>query len=61
MTATGGTAGGGRPVARETRLWYRTPAREWLEALPLGNGSLGAMVWGGPGQERLDLNIDTLK
>ncbi len=60
MTATRGTAGGGRPVARETRLWYRTPAREWLEALPLGNGSLGAMVWGGPGQERLDLNIDTL-
>ncbi len=48
------------PENREFRLWYCQPAREWLSALPLGNGSLGAMVWGGPGQERVDLNVDTL-
>ena len=45
---------------RETRLWYRQPARQWLEALPLGNGTIGAMLWGGPQRERADLNIDTL-
>jgi alpha-L-fucosidase 2 len=45
---------------REFRLWYRQPAHEWLEALPLGNGSLGAMLWGEPDKERADLNIDTL-
>jgi alpha-L-fucosidase 2 len=45
---------------REFRLWYREPAREWLEALPLGNGTVGAMLWGQPQRERADLNIDTL-
>ena len=45
---------------RETRLWYRQPARGWLEALPLGNGTIGAMLWGAPKRERVDLNIDTL-
>jgi len=45
---------------KEFRLWYRQPARKWLEALPLGNGRLGAMLWGGPQRERADLNIDTL-
>jgi alpha-L-fucosidase 2 len=45
---------------KETRLWYRQPARGWLEALPLGNGSFGAMLWGDPQRERVDLNIDTL-
>ncbi len=44
----------------EHRLWYRRPATRWLEALPIGNGSLGAMVWGGADEERLDLNLDTL-
>ena len=48
-------------VARQGfRLWYRQPASKWLEALPLGNGRLGAMLWGGPRRERVDLNIDTL-
>ena len=41
-------------------LWYRRPAREWLEALPLGNGRLGAMVFGGVETERLQLNEDTV-
>ena len=44
----------------EFRLWYKHPAREWLEALPIGNGSLGAMLWCEPHRERADLNIDTL-
>jgi len=42
------------------RLWYRRPAMQWVEALPLGNGRLGAMVWGGGKYERLQLNEDTL-
>ncbi len=41
-------------------LWYRQPAQEWTEALPVGNGRLGAMVFGGVGRERLQLNEDTL-
>ena len=39
---------------------YAAPAGTWNEALPLGNGRLGAMVFGGPGTERLQLNEDTL-
>ena len=45
---------------RDVRLWYQQPARQWLEALPLGNGNIGAMLWGEPHRERADLNIDTL-
>src|SRR5689334_7565680 len=41
-------------------LWYRRPAERWVEALPVGNGRLGAMVFGGVFQERLQLNEDTL-
>ncbi len=41
-------------------LWYRQPALRWLEAVPLGNGRLGAMVFGGPAEERIVLNEDTL-
>jgi len=41
-------------------LWYPAPAKEWTEALPLGNGRLGAMVFGGVADERLQLNEDTL-
>ena len=37
-------------------LWYDKPAREWLEALPVGNGRLGCMVFGGVEAERLQLN-----
>src|SRR6188474_2597512 len=43
-----------------TELWYETPARVWTEALPIGNGRLGAMVFGGTASERLQLNEDTL-
>jgi alpha-L-fucosidase 2 len=44
----------------DERLWYRQPAGAWTEALPVGNGRLGAMVFGRVGQERLQLNDDTL-
>ncbi|HET9864699.1 MAG TPA: glycoside hydrolase family 95 protein [Steroidobacteraceae bacterium] len=42
------------------RLWYRQPAEAWTEALPIGNGRLGAMIFGGVARERLQLNEDTL-
>ncbi|HPA18050.1 MAG TPA: glycoside hydrolase family 95 protein [Verrucomicrobiae bacterium] len=41
-------------------LWYPTPASNWVEALPIGNGTMGAMVFGGIREERLQLNEDTL-
>jgi alpha-L-fucosidase 2 len=41
-------------------LWYRQPASIWTEALPVGNGRLGAMVFGGVAGERIQLNEDTL-
>jgi alpha-L-fucosidase 2 len=41
-------------------LWYRQPAAQWTEALPVGNGRLGAMIFGGIDQERIQLNEDTL-
>ena len=42
------------------KLWYSEPARVWTDALPLGNGRLGAMVYGVPGTERIQLNEETL-
>jgi alpha-L-fucosidase 2 len=58
-------AGQAKPAAADkarsaTTLWYRQSAARWEEALPLGNGRLGAMVFGRVGQERLQLNEDTL-
>jgi alpha-L-fucosidase 2 len=41
-------------------LWYRKPAQEWEEALPIGNGRLGGMVFGQITKERIQLNEDTL-
>ena len=41
-------------------LWYDLPASEWFEALPLGNGRLGAMVFGGVNEEHLQLNEESL-
>ncbi|HET6977050.1 MAG TPA: glycoside hydrolase family 95 protein [Pyrinomonadaceae bacterium] len=41
-------------------LWYDKPAAEWTEALPIGNGRLGAMIFGGPASGQLQLNEDTL-
>lgn len=44
----------------ELLLWYGKPASAWEEAMPLGNGKTGAMVFGGVGQERFQLNDNTL-
>jgi len=48
------------PRDGNTVLWYETPAEAWVEALPVGNGRLGAMVFGGVEQEHLQFNEDTL-
>ncbi len=47
-------------VPSEWLLWYKQPAKIWTDALPVGNGRLGAMVFGGINEERLQLNADTL-
>ncbi len=41
------------------KLWYDKPAKQWVEALPVGNGNLAAMVYGDPYQEKLQLNEGT--
>ena len=55
-TVTGGTS---RPDGNLV-LWYRAPAKEWYEALPLGNGRIGAMVFGGVADDCIQLNVDSL-
>ncbi len=47
-------------LANDLKLWYTTPAKEWVEALPLGNSKLGVMVFGGVAQEVLQLNEETM-
>jgi hypothetical protein len=47
-------------AGEELKLWYNKPASDWNEALPLGNGRLGAMVFGGPAIEQLQLNEETI-
>lgn len=42
------------------RLWYKQPAKEWVEALPLGNGRLGAMVFGNPIHEVIQINEESI-
>lgn len=44
----------------ELRLWYKQPAAKWTDALPVGNGRLGAMVFGNPFSERIQLNEESL-
>ncbi|HYG24293.1 MAG TPA: glycoside hydrolase family 95 protein [Verrucomicrobiae bacterium] len=48
------------PAADALTLWYDKPAGEWNEALPVGNGRLGAMVFGGIERERIQLNEQTI-
>ncbi len=45
---------------KDLTLWYRLPAKKWTDAFPLGNGRLAAMVFGGIGQERFQLNEESL-
>jgi alpha-L-fucosidase 2 len=49
-----------QPPAEPLSLWYRQPAQRWVEALAVGNGRLGAMIFGGVAEERIQLNEDTL-
>jgi alpha-L-fucosidase 2 len=46
--------------AQELKLWYKQPAAKWTDALPIGNGRLGAMVFGGLEKDRLQFNEETL-
>jgi alpha-L-fucosidase 2 len=45
--------------ADNLRLWYKRPAKTWVEALPIGNSRMGAMVYGGTSHEELQLNDET--
>ena len=53
LACAAGSAGG-------MELWYRSEAKDWVEALPVGNGRLGAMAFGGVVRDRLLLNEDTI-
>lgn len=52
-------AAGYRKADVNDRLWYDSPAKIWLEALPLGNSQLGAMVFGGTDTEEIQINEET--
>ena len=45
--------------AQDHRLWYNRPATHWLQALPVGNSQLGAMIYGGVATEEIQLNEET--
>ncbi len=47
-------------IAQDLKLWYRHPAVKWTEALPIGNGRIGAMVFGGLENDRIQFNEETL-
>ncbi|WP_255083969.1 glycosyl hydrolase family 95 catalytic domain-containing protein [Zhouia amylolytica] len=47
-------------ATNNTRLWYEEPASKWMEALPVGNGRLGAMVFGDTRNEHIQLNEDSM-
>ena len=57
---TGDFLGEAPPPSEPLSLWYRQSATNWVSALPVGNGRLGAMVFGGIASEKLQLNEDTL-
>jgi alpha-L-fucosidase 2 len=58
LLIAGGVAG--QAASNELTLWYAQPAAKWTEALPIGNGRLGAMIFGGTANERIQFNEDTL-
>src|SRR4051812_3638018 len=49
-----------RPASSTHVLWYQQPATDWFASSPLGNGRIGACVFGGVATERLNLNEETL-
>ena len=46
--------------SQEHKLWYSEPAKEWVEALPIGYGRLGGMIYGGVDKEEIQLNEETV-
>lgn len=62
MTAVAwtGSASAAKPASPTNELWYAAPASQWTEALPVGNGRMGAMVFGGVEQARCQFNEDSL-
>lgn len=44
---------------KRLKLWYNQPAKQWVEALPIGNGRIAAMIFGNPSKEKLQLNEST--
>ncbi|MFZ4506318.1 MAG: glycosyl hydrolase family 95 catalytic domain-containing protein [Fimbriimonas sp.] len=60
LAALGILAAMSAPPSEPLTLWYRQPAEAWTEALPIGNGRLGAMVFGGWESERIQINEDTI-
>ena len=47
-------------LSQDLKLWYNKPAAKWVEALPVGNGRIGAMIFGGVGQDHIQFNEETL-
>ena len=47
-------------AAQDYKLWYKQPAEKWTDALPIGNGRIGAMVFGGIDKDRIQFNEETL-
>ena len=64
LAGTGGTKAKGADMAKQPGgpmlMWYDTPAKRWTDANPIGNGRLGAMVFGRTGAELIQLNEDTV-
>ena len=60
MTAMLSLSCSSKQIQKELKLWYDAPAKQWTDALPLGNGRLGAMVFGTPAQERIQINEETI-
>ena len=60
IAAVSGALALGAETSNDLKLWYRQPARAWTDALPMGNGRLGGMVFGGIASERIALNEDTV-
>jgi alpha-L-fucosidase 2 len=60
LAAAAQAQGDDHPTEDALILWYTKPAAEWVEALPIGNGRLGAMVFGGLADERIQFNESTL-
>ncbi|KAK2664955.1 hypothetical protein Ddye_003529 [Dipteronia dyeriana] len=54
------TVGDGDESSKPLKVTFGGPAKHWTDAIPIGNGRLGAMVWGGVASESLNLNEDTL-